>query len=205
MKEFTAKTVEEAVAEACQALGVKETALVYGVKEEKKGLFKKSATIEVYEIEDASAYIEEYLRNALKALGVEATTESNIEEDVIKVTIDSPRNPIIIGKNGKTLQALNEVAKVALSTKFRHRYRVVLDVGGYKEDRYARIARIARRVAHDVVRSHVDVSLDPMTPDERRVVHNTLSNYRGVKTESFGEGPNRAVHVEYVPEEGEEK
>ena len=203
MKEFTAKTLEEAIAQACEALGVKENALVYEVKEEKKGLFKKTATIGVYQIEDAAEYIESYLRGALKALGVEVTTTSTIEEDVIKVVIDSPRNPIIIGKNGKTLQALNEIAKIALSTRFRHRYRIALDVGGYKEDRYSRITRIARRAAHDVQRSHVDVSLDPMTPDERRVVHNALAGFRNIKTESFGEGQDRAVTIEYV-EDGEE-
>lgn len=145
MKEFTAKTIEDAVKEACADLGVSESSLVYSVKEEKKGLFKKSATISVFTIDDAADYVKDYLVKALKALGVEATAESSIEEDVIKVTLDSPRNPIIIGKNGKTLQALNEVAKIALSTKFRHRYRIVLDVGGYKEDRYERIARLAKR------------------------------------------------------------
>ena len=65
MKEFTAKTLEEAIAQACEALGVKENALVYEVKEEKKGLFKKTATIGVYQIEDAADYIESYLKGAL--------------------------------------------------------------------------------------------------------------------------------------------
>ena len=197
MKEFTAKTIEDAVKEACADLGVSESSLVYSVKEEKKGLFKKSAIISVFTIEDAAEYVKDYLVKALRALGVEATAESSIEEDVIKVTLDSPRNPIIIGKNGKTLQALNEVAKIALSTKFRHRYRIVLDVGGYKEDRYERIARLAKRTARDVQRSHVSVSLDPMTPDERRVVHNAVAGFDHIKTESFGEGANRAVHIEY--------
>ena len=191
MKEFTAKTIEDAVKEACADLGVSESSLVYSVKEEKKGLFKKSATISVFTIEDAAEYVKDYLVKALRALGVEVTAESSIEEDVIKVTLDSPRNPIIIGKNGKTLQAFNEVAKIALSTKFRHRYRIVLDVGGYKEDRYE------RSTARDVQRSHVSVSLDPMTPDERRIVHNAVAGFDHIKTESFGEGANRAVHIEY--------
>ena len=198
MKEYSAKTVEEAVALACAELGVEANHLVYEVKEEKKGLFKKSATISVYEDDDAASYAESYLKSALGALGVEIETESTLEDGIIKITIDSDANPILIGKGGKTLQALNEIAKFAVSTKFRKRYRILLDVGGYKEDKYDRVARIAVRTAKTVLRTHIDAALDPMTPDERRVVHNTLSDWEHIKTESSGEGPDRAVTIKYV-------
>ncbi|MCR5348729.1 MAG: KH domain-containing protein [Bacilli bacterium] len=198
MKEFTAKTVEDAVAEAAKILGVESIHLVYEVKEEKRGLFRKSATIAVYEEEDAAAYAETYLQQSLKALGVEIFTESTMEDGIIKITIDSDSNPILIGKGGKTLQALNEVTKFAVSTKFRKRYRILLDVGGYKEDKYERVAHIAKRTAKTVLRTHIDAALDPMTPDERRVVHNTLSDWEHIKTESSGEGPDRAVTIKYV-------
>ena len=198
MKDFTAKTVADAVAKAMEELGVDEAHLVYVVKEEKKSLFKKTATISVYEEDDATAYAEEYIQKSLAALGVEASTESYKEEDIIKIMIDSDRNPVIIGKGGKTLQALNELVKLAVSNKFRHRYRILLDVGGYKEDKYGRIAYIAKRAAKQVVRTHVDVQLDPMTPDERRVVHNTLSGWEHIKTESSGTGADRAVNIKYV-------
>ena len=198
MKEYSAKTVEEAVANAAKELGVEAVHLVYEVREEKKGLFKKSATIAVYEDDDAASYAEKYLQDALKALGVDIETESKLEDGIIKITIDSDSNPILIGKRGKTLQALNEVTKFAVSTKFRKRYRILLDVGGYKEDKYERVAHIAKRAAKTVLRTHIDVALDPMTPDERRVVHNTLSDWDNIKTESSGEGPDRAVTIKYV-------
>ena len=198
MKDFTAKSVAEAVEAAVKELGVEEERLVYIVKEEKKSLFKKQATISVYEDSDASVYAQEYLVGALKALGVEATTDATTEEDIIKIMVDSDRNPVIIGKGGRTLQALNELVKLAVSNKFRHRYRILLDVGGYKEDKYDRIAYIAKKNAKMVTRTHVDVRLDPMTPDERRVVHNTLSGWDHIKTESSGNGPDRAVTIKYV-------
>ena len=198
MKEFSAKTVDEAVASAASSLGVEAIHLVYEVKEEKKGLFKKSATIVVYEDEDAATYAENYLKSALGALGVEVETEAVMEEGIIKITIDSDANPILIGKGGKTLQALNEIAKFAVSTKFRKRYRILLDVGGYKEDKYERVAHIAKRTAKTVLRTHIDAALDPMTPDERRVVHNTLTGWEHIKTESSGEGADRAVTIKYV-------
>ena len=112
MKTFTAKTIEEAVAEACAELNVSEKTLSYEVKEEKKGLFKKSATINVFDKDDVAEYAVEYIKKSLYALGVQVSAESVIEEDIIKITIDSDHNPILIGRNGKTLQALNELTKL---------------------------------------------------------------------------------------------
>jgi len=198
MKTFTAKTVEEAIKAACAALGVDEAHLTFEVTEEKKSLFKKTATIAVYDEDDAQEYAQEYIRKSLLALGISASTECVKEDDIFKITIDSDRNPVIIGKSGKTLQALNELTKLAVSNKFRHRYRILLDVGGYKEDKYERISRIAKRNANQVLRNHFTVQLDPMSPDERRVVHNTLSGWEHIKTESSGEGANRAVSIIYV-------
>ena len=124
MKEYTAKTVEEAVKLAAEELGVDEDRLIYEVKEEKKSLFRKAATIAVYGDEDAASYAETYLHDSLAALGIEITTESVIEDSIIKVTIDSERNPVLIGRGGKTLQALNELTKLAVSNKFKRRYRI---------------------------------------------------------------------------------
>jgi spoIIIJ-associated protein len=198
MKEYTSKTVEDCLDQASKELGIPTEALVYHVTDEKKGLFKKTATIEVYDINDALAYAQEYLKTAIKALGIEITTEGKIEEEIIHITINSERNPVLIGKNGRTLQALNELDRLAVSNHFRHRYRILLDVGGYKEDKYSRLAYLAKRTANDVLRTHVDVKLDPMTPDERRIIHNTLTGVEHIKTESSGEGSDRAVTIKYV-------
>jgi spoIIIJ-associated protein len=198
MKEFTSKTVDDAVNDAAKELGVPADQLVYKVTEEKKGLFSKKATIEVYDVDDAVTFAQDYLKTAIGGMGIEITTEAKVEEDIIHITINSERNPVLIGKNGRTLQAFNELVRLAVSNKFRHRYRILLDVGGYKEDKYSRIAYIAKRTANDVLKSHVDVKMDPMTPDERRVVHNTLNGMEHIKTESSGEGSDRAVTIKYI-------
>jgi len=198
MKEYSGKTVEECLQAASQELGTPAEQIVYTVKEEKKGLFSKKAIIEVSSIEDGMAFAEQYLQTAIDGMGVKVTTTSKIEDDIIHITIDSERNPVLIGKNGRTLQALNELTRLAVSNHFRHRYRVLLDVGGYKEDKYGRLAYLAKRTANEVVKTHVDVKLDPMTPDERRIVHNTLNGMEHIKTESSGEGDARAVSIKYV-------
>ena len=120
MKHFTSKTVEEAIQAASKAVGIPAEQLIYKVVEEKKGLFGigKEATIEIYDIDDAAAFAEEYLKTALGGMGVEAETSSSIDEDIIHVNINSERNPILIGKGGRTLQALNELARLAVSNKF---------------------------------------------------------------------------------------
>lgn len=199
MKEYTGKTVEEAVKMAAEELSIDAEKLVYEVKEEKKSLFKKVATIVVFEIEDAAEFAGYYLENVLESLGVEADVEHEIQDNgLIKITISSEVNPILIGKSGRTLQALSELTKLAVSNKFKRRFHILVDIGGYKQDRYSRIARLAKKTANQVLRTHVDAQLDPMTTDERRVVHNVLSSWDNIKTESKGVGPDRAVTIKYV-------
>lgn len=198
MKQYTCKTLEECLAQASSDLGVSESQIVYKLIEEKKGLFTKKTIIEVYDSEDAAEFAQEYLKTAIGGMGIEITTSATVQDEIVKVTIDSERNPVLIGKAGKTLQALNELVRLAVSNKYHHRYRILLDVGGYKEDKYSRITYIAKKAAKDVVRSKVDIKLDPMTPDERRVVHNALNGMAHIKTESYGEGADRAITIKYI-------
>lgn len=199
MKQYSAKTIEDAVALASEELGISQDDLVFKVIEEKKALFGKKATIEVFEFSDVVEYAQEYVKNVIESLGIGGVqTNASLEDDIIRIEIDSEHNPILIGKNGVTLQALNEITRLAVSGKFRRRYRILLDIGDYKDGKYSRVASIARRTAKEVQRSKQDATLDPMPSDERRIVHNALSNFSHIKTESSGEGRKRAVTIKYV-------
>lgn len=199
MKEYSAKTVEEAVALAAEELGIEANDVVFTVIEEKKGLFAKKATIEVYELNDAIEYACTYIKDVIESLGVgDVTTNASLEDDIIRIEIDSNHNPILIGKNGSTLQALNDIVRLAVSGKFRRRFRILLDIGDYKDNKYSRVAFIARKAAKEVQRTKIDVVLDPMPSDERRIIHNALGNFTHIKTESVGEGRHRAVTIKYV-------
>ncbi len=198
MKEFNGKTLEKALEEASKELGVPAEKIEYTVIEEKKGLFSKSVTIAVPSIEDALEYAKSYLSESISLLGVEVELDGYVDGDIIHLTIKSERNPILIGTGGKTLQAFNELTRLAVSAHFKHRYRVLLDVGGYKEERYEKVARIARREAKSVQKTKGSAKLNPMTPDERRIVHNALNGMPHITTESEGEGGNRAVVIKYV-------
>ena len=199
MKRFTAKTLDDAIVLACQDYGILPDALNYSVVEEKKGLFSKKVEIEVYDLSDAIEFAQEYLVNAIATFGITATTKASLSDDIIKISINSDHNSILIGKNGRTLQALNELTKLAVSSRFKKKYRVLLDIADYKGDKYKRVIHIAKRVAYEVQKTRVDAALDPMTADERRVVHNALSRIRNVTTDSAGEGKRRHIVVKYVP------
>ena len=198
MKRFTAKTLDDAIVLACQDYGILPDQLNYSIIEEKKGLFAKKVEIEVYDLSDAIEFAQEYLVNAISSFGITATTKASLSDDIIKITINSDHNSILIGKNGRTLQALNELTKLAVSSKFKKRYRVLLDIADYKGDKYKRVIHMAKRTAYEVQKTHVDAELDPMTADERRVVHNALSRIRNISTESTGEGKKRHIVIKYV-------
>ena len=199
MKEYTAKTVEEAVELASKELGVDTNDVIFTISQEKKGIIGKKATIVVYELSDAIEFAEKYVKDVIESLGIGSVrTKTSLEDDIIRITIDTDHNPILIGKNGVTLQSLNEIVRLAVSGKFRRRFRILLDIGDYKNSKYARVASIARRTAKEVQKTKVDVTLDPMPSDERRIVHNVLSDFSHITTESSGEGRRRAVTIKYV-------
>ncbi|MCF0117154.1 MAG: KH domain-containing protein [Bacilli bacterium] len=200
MKKYTAKNLDEAITIACEDFGCMPEDLNYQVVNEVKGLFNKtkSIEIEVYELSDAIEFAQEYIVNAIASFGITATTKASLSEDIIKISIDSDHNSIIIGKNGRTLQALNELTKLAISSKFKKKFRVLLDIGEYKDDKYKRVIGVAKRTAYEVQKTHQSASLDPMTADERRVVHNAISRIRNVTTVSEGEGKRRHIVIKYV-------
>jgi spoIIIJ-associated protein len=198
MKQYTTKTLEEALAAAEKDLATPIKDLSYQVVEEKVGLFSKKVVVEVYETSDIIDFAQAYLVKAISLLDIEVKTSASLNDGIINITLDTSRNPILIGKNGKTLQALNELVRLATSSKFKRRYRILLDINDYKEGKYDKVMSIARRIARDVVKTKLDVTLDPMPADERRVVHNALSGMPNIKTESVGEGHRRAICIRFV-------
>ena len=198
MEIYTGKTIEEALQKASEELNKPVSEIVYIDTGKKSGLFSKKVQIEVYELADIVRYAEDYLLNATDALGIESSVRTKLDDDVIHITLDSTHNPILIGKNGVTLQALNELVKLATSNHFHKRFRILLDINGYKDNKYSRLERLARKVAKDVQKTKTTYTFDPMPADERRAIHNALNGWRNIKTESTGEGTHRQVQIIYV-------
>ena len=198
MKIYTAKTVDEALEQAAQEQGVAVNELIYAVSDKKKGLFNKKLIVEVYDLSDIVRFAEDYVLNVIDNLGIESTLHTVLDNEIIRITIDSTHNPVLIGKNGRTLQALNELVKLAVSNHFHKRFRILLDINGYKDSKYSRLVRMARKYGHDVQRTKTTYTFDPMPADERRAIHNALNNMPNIRTESIGEGAQRQVQIIYV-------
>jgi spoIIIJ-associated protein len=199
MRTYTAKTLEDVLAQAEKELNIPANDLSYKIVDEKAGIFSRKLVVEVYEVSDAITFAEAYLIKTISQMGIDVTAQTTLKDDIINITINSSRNPILIGKNGITLQALNELVRLATSSKFKKRFRILLDINDYKEAKYDKVIAIAKRIARDVTRTKVDVTLDPMPADERRMVHGALTGMPNIKTESVGEGHRRAICIRYIP------
>ena len=198
MKVYQGKTPEDALKVASEELGIPVEELIYSVEDKRVGIFNKKYVVDVYELSDIIQYAEDYILRVIDAFGIESTVKSRLDDDIIRITIDSTHNPILIGNGGKTLQALNELVKVAVSNHFRRKFRILLDVNGYKDKKYDKLAKMARRIAREVQKSKTTYTFDPMPADERRVIHNACSGMKNIKTESIGEGSHRQLQIIYV-------
>ena len=128
MKRYTARTVQDAVNTACQVIS------------ETKTLFTKKAEIECYTIPMIQEYIESYIRRFIGDMGFEVETVSYLQDGRIYCNINTSNNSILIGKAGVILRAINFIVKNAVSNTFKKRFEISVDINGYKEDRYKKVA-----------------------------------------------------------------
>lgn len=197
----TAKTKEEALNQVLAKLNASESEIVYSYEEVKGGLFKGTT----YECSgflklDILADVEEYLKNIIKGMGVDCNIEVSTKENTTTIKIFSSNNPVIIGKNGQNLEALTTIVRQYIKNITNNGPRIVLDVEDYKDRQVKRLERLAKNLARDVVRTKVDAEMDSMNSYDRRIVHNVLTDFKGVTTESVGEEPNRRVVIKYSGE-----
>ena len=194
---YSGKTKEEAIQNAKEDLQeVEENLFIKEVGESKGGLFKsKKVEIEVVEKREVVKHIKDYLIKILKDMGFNVNIEVKNKEEIPKYVIFSDNDALLIGKNGKNLKALSMVVSQHLNTELGRNYKFTLDVNEYKEKREKSLERLAKRVAREVRTTKVEAKLDSMNSYERRIIHNILTNFKGVYTESEGEEPNRYVVI----------
>ncbi len=193
-----AKTKDEALRQVLIKLNAKEEEVSYDFKEIKGGLFKGVT----YECRgflkiDLINEVQEYLRGILDAMGLEVTFEVKTKDGVSTIKMYTSNNPIIIGRNGTNLEALTTLARQFVKNITDNGPKIILDVEDYKDRQVKRLERLAKNLARDVVRTKADIEMDNMNSYERRIVHNVLTEFKGVKTESVGEDPNRHVVIKY--------
>lgn len=198
---FTGKTLEDALKNAALAKSVSVDELTYNVLEEKSGFLGigKTVEIEAYCEKDVEKFIHDYVQRYFDNAQLDGSVEIENDKGFYKIIVNTSNNAVLIGKGGKSLQAFNKLVKAAASAQFKKRVGLLIDVNGYKQDRYEKITKMAVRVAKDVRRTKVDASLDPMPADERKAIHNALANMNNISTKSEGEGDARHLTILYTP------
>ncbi len=142
-----------------------------------------------------------YLEGILNAIGLQYQIEVRRSgEEEINYVIESNENPLLIGVKGKTLDSLSLLIKNLLGTYTKEKLIVSLDVGNYRANRIRQLEILATKTAKEVARTKVDVKLRAMNSFERRVIHEKLSEWHDVYTESEGEGEERAIVIKAVRE-----
>ena len=202
VREFKAKTVDEAITAATLELGISSDQLEYKVIDEGSkgflGIFNTkpaviSVTVKKSLLERTQAFCEE-LFDAMK---VETTVNIDFKEEdnVMNIDLSGSDMGILIGKRGQTLDALQYLISLYVNRESDAYIRVKLDTENYRERRKATLEKLAKKIAYTVKRKKKPVALEPMNPYERRVIHSALQNDRYVCTKSEGEEPYRKVVI----------
>lgn len=200
MEKITGKSLDAILITVAEKKNVEPADLIYYILEEKPGFlgFGASVTAEVFSMQDVEDFIETYLNNFFEGLGMEVQLELDVKSNAVNINLSADNNAIIIGRNGRSLEGLNLVLRNVINSKFKRRFNVFVDVNHYKRDRYQKLKALAQRVGKSVQRTKVDVALDPMPNDERRMIHKELSTYPNIKTKSEGSGRDRHLRIIYV-------
>lgn len=198
---FVGKTKEDAINQAKIGLQELEENLYIKEVEVKTGLFNKKVEIEVIRKDDVIDFVKDYLKQLITNMGLSANIEVKKRDEIVTYTIYADNNAILIGKNGKTLEAITILVKQIIHKEIGTYLNISIDIGEYKVQQQKRIESMAKRVAREVARSKIPAKLDPMNSYERRLIHTALADNPKVTTESEGEEPNRCVVIKPKEEE----
>ena len=202
--EVSAKTVSEAITDACQRLGVTSDKLEYEVVEEgsagflgigaKPAVIKAAVKEEEISIEDVA---KNFLVDVFAAMNMEVviTVKFNEAEKEMDIDLAGDEMGVLIGKRGQTLDSLQYLVSLVVNKESEDYIRVKVDTENYRERRKETLENLAKNIAYKVKRTKRPVSLEPMNPYERRVIHAALQNDKYVVTRSEGVEPYRHIVI----------
>lgn len=199
--EVSAKTVDDAITEASIKLGTTSDKIEVEVIEKGStgflGIKSKPAIIKARKKNDTVDNIREFLENVFSAMNMEVTIDIKKAEDdkVYEVELSGKEMGLLIGKRGQTLDSLQYLTNLAVNKHSDEYIKVKLDTEDYRQRRKDTLENLAKNIAYKVKRTKRPVSLEPMNPFERRVIHSALQGDRYVETHSEGEEPFRHVVV----------
>ena len=199
--EISAKNVDDAITQATVQLGITSDQLEYEVLDKGStgflGIGSKNAVIKARKKFSIDENVVEFLSSLFDAMKmeVEILVAVNEEEHIIEVELKGDDMGILIGKRGQTLDSLQYLINLAINKHSDEYYKVKIDTEDYRKRRKETLENLAKNIAYKVKRTKRPVSLEPMNPFERRIIHSALQNDRYVTTHSEGDEPYRHVVV----------
>ena len=200
--EVKAKTVDDAITEALVQLGTTSDQIEYEVIEKGSsgflGFNSKPAVIRVRRKYTTEDQIRDFLSKVFQAMNMQVEIiikNSSEDENVFDVELKGDEMGVLIGKRGQTLDSLQYLTNLAINKNSDNYVKVKLDTENYRKRRKDTLENLAKNIAYKVKRTKKPVSLEPMNPFERRVIHSALQNDRYGTTHSEGEEPYRHVVV----------
>jgi len=217
--EFEAKTKEEAVARACEELGLSEDELevdvmsygstgIFGLVGVKKARIKVTvpesqeaklepsppAREEATE-DDVAEMAKEALEKIISFIVEDTTVTAETKSDNLRLKVEGGNSALLIGKHGRTLDALQYIVQWIVHKQKRTRLRISIDVEGYRDRRKASLTQLALRLGDKVKRSGKPATINPMNAYDRRIIHIALKDNAAVKTQSMGNGTFRKLVI----------
>lgn len=204
--EISAKTLNEAITEACQKFGVISDKLDYQVIEEgsagflgigsKPAIIKAAVKMEEMSVEEVA---ENFLSDVFKAMSMNVAVEVRYQEDekTMDIELSGEEMGVLIGKRGQTLDSLQYLVSLVVNRETEDYVRVKVDTEDYRQRRKETLENLAKNIAYKVKKTRRPVSLEPMNPYERRIIHSALQNDKYISTHSEGDDPFRRVVVTY--------
>ena len=202
--EFSAKTVNDAVTEACKHVTVPSDKLEYEVIEEGStgflGFNSKPAVIKARIIEEKLSVEDQakkFLQDVFQAMNMVVVIDAKFDEteNALDVELSGDEMGVLIGKRGQTLDSLQYLISLVVNKGTDEYIRVKVDTENYRQRRKETLENLAKNISYRVKRTKRPVSLEPMNPYERRIIHSALQNDRFVTKHSEGEEPYRRVVV----------
>lgn len=201
--EAIGKNVESAIENGLKELGVTRDKVDIEILDEgSKGVFgiigAKPAKVRLTIKKDYEAIAKSFLRDVLDKMGIKCEIHIKDEDDILKVNLVGPKMGALIGHRGETLDALQYLLSLVINkdsgeNEFK---KVLLDTQNYRKKREETLIRLANRLAYRVKRYNKSITLEPMNPYERRIIHAALQNHPDVTTYSIGEEPFRKVVID---------
>lgn len=208
MIEKTGVTIDEAVEKALNELNcTRDEVEIEVVNKGSKGIFGIGASeakvivklLDEFDFDlssvDTESNIETYLLNILEKMGIEANLDVKENDGNLDIEISGDMMGVVIGRRGDTLDALQYLCSLVYNKNRDDYVRVNLDTENYRAKREETLVNLAKKIAGTVSRTGRSITLEPMNPNERRIIHSTLQSYDYINTYSIGEDPNRKIVV----------